>query len=202
MGALQMGIYWVNVQGTHDLHKSHTPQMCSQGFLHRCFRFVLKNWISAFTSSVSCRLNFFPTSAFNFGPTLFPIQHAEIPAEDPSPKSIPWKRQREDLKPLLGYVRKPWNIICATNNIPFGIRAEVRTTSEGKPSQYLSLHRAQKHNNKDFDVTVTILAQESKTATPKTLEAFWINAKNPEMNRKDEFFITARDLTPFLRLIF
>ncbi|KAJ1361829.1 hypothetical protein KIN20_021179 [Parelaphostrongylus tenuis] len=51
---------------------------------------------------------------------------------------------------------------------------------------FWSLHRAQKHNNKDFDVTVTILAQESKTSTRKTLEAFWINAQNPEMNGKDE----------------
>ncbi|KAJ1368444.1 hypothetical protein KIN20_029573 [Parelaphostrongylus tenuis] len=65
-----------------------------------------------------------------------------------------------------------------------------------------SLHRAQKHNNKDFDVTVTILAQESKTSTRKTLEAFWINAQNPEMNRKDECVTITRDLAPFLRLIF
>ncbi|KAJ1367591.1 hypothetical protein KIN20_028532 [Parelaphostrongylus tenuis] len=54
--------------------------------------------------------------------------------------------------------------------------------------------RAQKHNNKDFDVTVTILAQESKTSTRKTLEAFWINAQNPEMNRKDEKFRTAKTM--------
>ncbi|KAJ1356667.1 hypothetical protein KIN20_014407 [Parelaphostrongylus tenuis] len=63
-----------------------------------------------------------------------------------------------------------------------------RTSAVRKARTSKRLHRAQKHNNKDFDVTVTIVAQESKTSTRKTLEAFWINAQNPEMNRKDDYY--------------
>ena len=66
----------------------------------------------------------------------------------------------------------------------------------------LGTHRAQKHNGDDFEVTVRILAQESKTSTRKTLEAFWINFKNPKMNRKDECLTITRDLAPYFKMIF
>lgn len=36
----------------------------------------------------------------------------------------------------------------------------------------LDTHRAQKHNDDDFEVNVAVLAQESKTSTRKALEAF------------------------------
>ncbi|KAJ1366649.1 hypothetical protein KIN20_027372 [Parelaphostrongylus tenuis] len=61
------------------------------------------------------------------------------PAEDPSPKPILWKRYHEDLKkPLQGYARKPRNVVRTASNIPFGLCAGVRTTSEDGPSKYLT----------------------------------------------------------------
>ncbi|KAJ1354229.1 hypothetical protein KIN20_011103 [Parelaphostrongylus tenuis] len=53
--------------------------------------------------------------------------------ENPSSKSTPWKRHSENLDtPLARLRQKPRNIICTTSNIPFGICAGVRTTSEEK----------------------------------------------------------------------
>ena len=66
----------------------------------------------------------------------------------------------------------------------------------------LGAHRAQKHNGDDFGVKVVILAHEPKTSARKTLEAFWITAKDPKINRKEEYVVITRDLVPYLGLIF
>ena len=66
----------------------------------------------------------------------------------------------------------------------------------------LGTHRIQKHSGEDFEIEVTILAQEPKTSARKTLEAFWINSKNPKMNRKEECLVITRDLAPYLQLMF
>ncbi|KAJ1359872.1 hypothetical protein KIN20_038414 [Parelaphostrongylus tenuis] len=87
---------------------------------------------------------------------------------------------------------------------PLCIRVKEHLTGKRNydPKTPIGTHREQKHNGADFDVKVTVLAQESKTSTRKTLEAFWIHSKGPKMNRKEECLVITGDLAPYLRLIF
>ncbi|KAK6763666.1 hypothetical protein RB195_024115 [Necator americanus] len=62
----------------------------------------------------------------------------------------------------------------------------------------LGAHRTQKHDGADFEIRVQILAHETKTLARKSLEAFWIQAKNPKMNRKGECLSITRELAPYL----
>ena len=64
----------------------------------------------------------------------------------------------------------------------------------------LGTHRRMCHNNEEFAVTVNILAHEAEIAARKTLEAFWILARNPKMNKKDECIAITNELAPFLEL--
>ncbi|VDM56083.1 unnamed protein product [Angiostrongylus costaricensis] len=64
----------------------------------------------------------------------------------------------------------------------------------------LGTHRIQKHSGDDFEVKVNILAQQSKTPARKLLEAFWINAKSPTMNSRDECPEIIRDLISYVLL--
>ena len=61
----------------------------------------------------------------------------------------------------------------------------------------LGAHRVQYHGNADLEVSVSILAKESEISPRKTLEAFWIVAKDPKMNRKDECVAITSELAPF-----
>ncbi|VDM52100.1 unnamed protein product, partial [Angiostrongylus costaricensis] len=49
-------------------------------------------------------------------------------------------------------------------------------------------------------ISLNILAQESKTPARKLLEAFWINAKSPTMNSRDECPEIIRDLISYLQV--
>ena len=71
-----------------------------------------------------------------------------------------------------------------------------------KENTPLGAHRIRSHGGGDFDIKVRILAQDAKTSTRKILEAFWINAKNPQLNRREECLDITRDLAPYLRVIF
>ena len=64
----------------------------------------------------------------------------------------------------------------------------------------LGKHRRQFHNDADIQVEVTILAYESEILARKTLEAFWIAAKNPNLNRKDECIDITNELAPYQSL--
>uniref|UniRef100_A0A7I4YL30 C2H2-type domain-containing protein n=1 Tax=Haemonchus contortus TaxID=6289 RepID=A0A7I4YL30_HAECO len=64
----------------------------------------------------------------------------------------------------------------------------------------LGAHRVSFHAGVSFDVSVSILALETEIAARKTLEAFWITAKEPLMNRKEECVAITRELAPFLDL--
>ena len=71
---------------------------------------------------------------------------------------------------------------------------------ESDPVTALGAHRRQVHDNSEFGITVEILSQELRTSARKTLEAFWITAKSPKMNRKDECLAITNELAPFLDL--
>ncbi|KAK6764730.1 hypothetical protein RB195_024893 [Necator americanus] len=55
-----------------------------------------------------------------------------------------------------------------------------------RPNGRQGAHRTQCHDNTPFKIAVTILARESDVLARKTLEAFYITAKSPIMNRKEE----------------
>ena len=82
------------------------------------------------------------------------------------------------------------------------IKEHLDGKSKQRRSSVLGSHRVTKHDGSDFDITVSILAQESNITARKTLEAFWINKKSPGMNRKEECLSITRELTSYLSLIF
>ncbi|KAK6737670.1 hypothetical protein RB195_020029 [Necator americanus] len=53
------------------------------------------------------------------------------------------------------------------------------------------------HDNTPFKIAVTILARESDVLARKTLEAFYITAKSPIMNRKEECIAVTNELAPY-----
>ncbi|EYC04498.1 hypothetical protein Y032_0087g2047 [Ancylostoma ceylanicum] len=97
--------------------------------------------------------------------------------------------------------------VCGENYIgetgrPLCLR--IREHLEGKrslrKSTPLGAHRVNNHSNNDFEVQVTILAQETDIATRKTMEAFWIRSRCPQMNRKDECLAITNELASYLDL--
>ncbi|VDL82492.1 unnamed protein product [Nippostrongylus brasiliensis] len=58
-----------------------------------------------------------------------------------------------------------------------GLRRITTFTSLGE-------HRARRHEGAHVDVAVSILAREPDIVARKILEAFWISAKDPNINRK------------------
>ena len=82
------------------------------------------------------------------------------------------------------------------------IKEHLEGKTNNKPNTPLGTHRTQKHNGEDFEIKTTILEQEPKTSARKILEAFWINSRNPKMNRKDERLQITRNFASFIRLIF
>ena len=82
------------------------------------------------------------------------------------------------------------------------IREHLVGKVKAKQDSPLGAHRTQRHSGEDFEVEVGILAQECNTSARKTLEAFWINSKNPKMNRREECIIITRDLGKHLKQLF
>ena len=64
----------------------------------------------------------------------------------------------------------------------------------------LGKHRHEDHSGNDFDVACTILANEPEISARKALEAFWISARNPRMNNRNEHISITSDLMPFVPL--
>ena len=64
----------------------------------------------------------------------------------------------------------------------------------------LGAHKVQSHGDSEFEVSVSILTLESEISARKALEALWILAKDPEMNRRDEQNSVTHELAPFIGL--
>ena len=64
----------------------------------------------------------------------------------------------------------------------------------------LGEHRVRCHGNMRFEVAVTILSREPDIAARRTLEAFWIMAKAPKINRREECVAITTELAPFAAL--
>ena len=69
-----------------------------------------------------------------------------------------------------------------------------------KPSTPLGSHRIVRHESAEVQIGVKILTYEPELLARKTLEAFWINAKCPKMNRKEECLAVTNELAPYQSL--
>ncbi|KAK6757075.1 hypothetical protein RB195_015104 [Necator americanus] len=69
---------------------------------------------------------------------------------------------------------------------PLYVRIKEHVNGKNRLREWtpLGVHRTQKHDGADFKIGVQILGHESKTLARKSLEGFWIQVKNPKMNRK------------------
>ena len=81
------------------------------------------------------------------------------------------------------------------------IKEHLDGKAKQRKSSVLGNHREARHSGADFEVSVSIMAQESNTAARKSLEAFLINIRTPKMNRKDECLAITNELIPYLELI-
>ncbi|VDO75972.1 unnamed protein product [Heligmosomoides polygyrus] len=59
-------------------------------------------------------------------------------------------------------------------------------------------HRVRCHAGAMLQVSVSLLARESDISARKTLEALWITARNPQVNRKEECLAVTQELAPFV----
>ncbi|EYC18662.1 hypothetical protein Y032_0026g1298 [Ancylostoma ceylanicum] len=85
---------------------------------------------------------------------------------------------------------------------PLGVRIQEHLDGlqKSKLTTPLGTHRRQRHDDGEFGVDISILAREVEISARKTLEAFWIFAKSPKMNRKDECIAITNELAPFAGL--
>ncbi|EYC34569.1 hypothetical protein Y032_0001g473 [Ancylostoma ceylanicum] len=77
------------------------------------------------------------------------------------------------------------------------IKEHLEGLAKIKADTPLGAHRRQCHENAPLTITATILSHEPDTLARKTLEAFWIMARNPKINRKDECIAVTNELAPY-----
>ena len=100
-----------------------------------------------------------------------------------------------------------YQIECQTCNATYigetGRRLAVRIKEHlagkrlGNTRTPLGKHMTEEHGGNDFDVKCSILACETEIFARKVLEAFWISARNPSMNNRNECLSITNDLLPF-----
>ena len=64
----------------------------------------------------------------------------------------------------------------------------------------MGAHRILRHDNSAIQIGVTILSRKPEIIARRTLEAFWITAKSPKMNRKDECIAITKELALYQNL--
>ncbi|EYC09624.1 hypothetical protein Y032_0059g2968 [Ancylostoma ceylanicum] len=94
------------------------------------------------------------------------------------------------------YVGETARPLCAR------IKEHLDGKEKSRPTTPLGAHRKLRHDGVNFEVSVKILAREPQTSARKALEALWIHAKSPKMNRKEECLSITRELAPYLGLLF
>ena len=80
------------------------------------------------------------------------------------------------------------------------IKEHLDGLNRSKISTPLGSHRRLVHGNSQIEVGATILSREPETLARKTLEALWIAAKYPKMNRKEECIAITNELAPYQSL--
>lgn len=56
------------------------------------------------------------------------------------------------------------------------------------------------HSSEKIEVSIKTPARKTKTSVLQTLDAFWITAENPNINRSEQCVATTNELVPFLDL--
>ncbi|KAK6745356.1 hypothetical protein RB195_011843 [Necator americanus] len=74
------------------------------------------------------------------------------------------------------------------------IKEHLGGMKHSNAATHLGAHRRKCHENAPFCIAVTILSYESENVARRTLEAFWLNAKSPKMNRKEECIAVTNEL--------
>ncbi|EYB98482.1 hypothetical protein Y032_0131g1649 [Ancylostoma ceylanicum] len=74
------------------------------------------------------------------------------------------------------------------------VKEHLDGMTRSRISTPLGVHRRHSHGNCSFAVAVTILSWEPEIVARRTLEAFWITARNPKMNRKEECIAVTNEL--------
>ncbi|EYC11772.1 hypothetical protein Y032_0049g1762 [Ancylostoma ceylanicum] len=80
------------------------------------------------------------------------------------------------------------------------IKEHLDGLSKSKTATPLGAHRSLCHENSEIQTGVTILSREPEIIARRTLEAFWITAKSPKMNRKDECIAITKELALYQNL--
>ena len=80
------------------------------------------------------------------------------------------------------------------------IKEHLDGLCKSKSSTPLGIHRRLCHENAEIQIGVTILSREPEIIARRTLEAFWITAKSPKMNRKDECIAITNELALYQNL--
>uniref|UniRef100_A0A7I4XWM4 Reverse transcriptase domain-containing protein n=1 Tax=Haemonchus contortus TaxID=6289 RepID=A0A7I4XWM4_HAECO len=80
------------------------------------------------------------------------------------------------------------------------VKEHLDGLKKSRPKTPLGDHRRHHHEDIEFGVSIRVLMREPTTSARKILEAFWINAKNLKMNRKEECLAVTNELAPFLDL--
>ena len=80
------------------------------------------------------------------------------------------------------------------------IKEHLASKRRGSLVSAVGKHRQEGHNGNDFDLMCTILIHETDITARKALEGFWISARNPSMNNRNECVSVTNDFLPFVSL--
>ncbi|EYB86196.1 hypothetical protein Y032_0283g1309 [Ancylostoma ceylanicum] len=80
------------------------------------------------------------------------------------------------------------------------IKEHLDGLSKSKTATPLGTHRRLCHENSEIQIGVTILSREPEIIARKTLETFWITARSPKINRKDECIAITKELALYQNL--
>ncbi|VDL75157.1 unnamed protein product [Nippostrongylus brasiliensis] len=77
------------------------------------------------------------------------------------------------------------------------INEHLASKRRGSITSPLGRHRNEVHDGNDFDIVCRILSYEAEISSRKALEAFWISARNPVMNNRNECLSISNDFLSF-----
>ncbi|KAK6762751.1 hypothetical protein RB195_023456 [Necator americanus] len=86
------------------------------------------------------------------------------------------------------YISKTGRSLCVR------IKEHLDGMKHSNAATPLGTHRRKCHENAPFCIAATILSYEPEIVARRTLEAFWINAKSPKVNRKEECLAVPNEL--------
>ncbi|EYB87797.1 hypothetical protein Y032_0257g408 [Ancylostoma ceylanicum] len=80
------------------------------------------------------------------------------------------------------------------------IKEHLASKRRGSLTSPLGRHKNEVHGGNDFGIKCNILTYETEVSARKALEAFWIAARNPKMNNRNECLSITSDFLPYISL--